>query len=116
MPDRFSDRSPDHPSDDDLRAEAAFSAERSPSGIGAAVALSGFGDGDHFWQCLVTDGEDWQYIRVIGVGLSPSPDLSSEDIEQGIARFAATLPESNRLRALLNANPLHVDRRGSVSD
>jgi hypothetical protein len=116
MPDRFSDRSPDHPSEDELRAHATFRAQRSASGVGAAVARSGFGDGAHFWDCLVTDGQDWQFIRVRGVDLSPTPDLGTEDVEQGIERFATTLPESDRLQALLNANPLHVDRSGTVSD
>jgi hypothetical protein len=116
MPDRFSDRSPDHPSEDELRAHAAFQAERSASGIGAAVARSDYDGREHFWECLLTDGQDWQFIRVLGVDLSPSPDVSSEDIEQGIERFAATLPESSRLQALLDASPLHVDRSGNVSD
>jgi len=115
MPDRFSDRSPDHPSEDDLRAHAAFEARRSASRIGAAVARSGYRDGEHFWECIVSDGEDWHFIQVLGVDLGPSPDLATEDIERGIERFAATLQEPYRLGALLNANPLHVDRRGTVS-
>jgi hypothetical protein len=52
---------------------------------------------------------------VLGVDLGPSPDLAREDLEEGIERFAATLPDSFRLRALLSANPLHVDRSGTVS-
>ena len=115
MPDRFSDRSPDHPSEDDLRAHAVFEARRSASGIGAAVARSGYRDGGHFWECIVSDREEWHFIEVLGVDFGPSPDVPPEDIEQGIQRFAATLPESYRLRALLNASPLHVDRRGTVS-
>jgi len=116
MPDRFSDRSPDHPSDEDLRAHAAFAAPRSAGGVGVAVARSGYSDGEHFWECIVSDGEQWHFIRVLGADLSPSPGLASEDVEQGVERFAATLPESDRLPALLNANPLHVDRSGTVSD
>jgi hypothetical protein len=116
MPDRFSDRSPDHPSDQELRDDASFAAQRSASGIGAAVARSGSSDGEHFWECIVSDGQEWHFIRVLGVDLGPAPDVSSPDIEQGIERFAATLPESYRLDALLNANPLHVDRSGAVSD
>jgi hypothetical protein len=92
MPDRFSDRSPDHPSEDDLRAHAAFGARRSESGIGAAVARSGYSDGEPFWECIVSDGEEWHFIRVLGVDLGPYPDLAGEDVEQGIERFAATLP------------------------
>jgi hypothetical protein len=115
MPDRFGDRSPDHPSEDDLRAHAAFEARRSASGIGAAVARSGYRDGEHFWECIVSDGEEWHFIRVLAVDLGSSPDLATEDIERGIERFAATLPERYRLGALLNATPLHVDRRATVS-
>jgi hypothetical protein len=55
-------------------------------------------------------------IRVLGVDLGRSPGLASEDIERGIEQFAATLPESYRLSALLNGNPLHIDRSGTVSD
>lgn len=115
MPDRFSERSPDQPSEDDLRAHAVFEARRSASGIGAAIVRSGYGDGEHFWECIVSDGEEWHFIRVLGVDFGPSPDLAPEDIEQGIERFAATLPESYRLGTLLNANPLHVDQHGTVS-
>ena len=114
MPDRFSDRSPDRTSEDDLRAHAAFQARHSASGIGAAVARSGQDDGEHFWECIISDGEEWHFIRVLGVDLGSFPDLMGEDIEQGIARFAATLPQANRLRALLNASPLHVERSGTV--
>jgi hypothetical protein len=115
MPDWFSDRSPDRPSEDDLRAHAVFEAHRSASGIGAAVARSGYSDGAYFWECIVSDDEEWHFIRLLGVDLGPSPGVASEDIERGIARFAATLPDLYRLRALLNANPLHVDRSGTVS-
>jgi hypothetical protein len=114
MPDRFSDRSPDHPSEDELHDHAAFEAGRSASGIGAAVARSGYGDGEHFWECIVTDGKEWHFIRVLGIDLGPAPDLASVDIEQGIERFAGTLPESYRLGTLVNASPLHVDRSGAV--
>jgi hypothetical protein len=115
MPDRFSDASPDRPSDDDLREQAAFAAGRSPSGIGAAVTHSGYSNGEHFWEVIVSDGRQWQFIRVLGADLGPTPDLAGEDIAQGIEAFAATLPQSDRLYALLNANPLHVNRSGAVS-
>ena len=71
MTDRFSDRSPDYPSEDDLRAHAAFEARRSASGIGAAVARAGARDGEHFWECIVSDGEEWHFIRVLGVDFRP---------------------------------------------
>jgi hypothetical protein len=115
MPDRFSDRSPDRPSEDDLRAHAAFEAGRSESGIGAAVTQAGYSDGELFWECIVSDGQEWHFIRVLGVDLPPSEDLPTEDIEHGVERFAATLPPSDRLNALLSANPLHVDRNCTVS-
>ncbi|MBV8219141.1 MAG: hypothetical protein JO325_11805 [Solirubrobacterales bacterium] len=116
MPDRFSDRSPDRLSEDDLRAHAAFEAGRNASGIGAAVSQSGYSHGEHFWDCIVSDGQEWHFIRVLGVDLDPTADLPTEQIEQGIERFAAALPEPDRLRALLNANPLHVDRSGLVGN
>ncbi len=116
MPDRFSDRSPDRPSEDDLRVHAAFEAGRSASGIGAAVTQSGYTDGEPFWECIISDGQEWHFIQVLGVDLSPTPDLSTDQIELALERFAATFPESDRLRMLLNANPLHVDRSGTVSD
>jgi hypothetical protein len=115
MPDRSSDLGQDRVSEDDLRAHAGFEARRSASGIGASVARSGYSGGEHFWECIVSDGEEWHFIRVVGLDLGPSPDLTPEDIEQGIERFAATLAESYRLRTLLNANPLHADRRGTIS-
>src|SRR5262249_13255957 len=114
MPDRFSDRSPDRPSEDELRAHAAFEAGRSPSGIGAAVAQEGYNRGAPFWECIVSDGKEWHFIRVLGRDLAPYQDLPIEDIEHGIERFAATFPESDRLRLLLNADPLQVDRSGTV--
>src|ERR1700744_3827602 len=115
MPDRFSDDSPDSPSEDDLRAHAAFEARRSASGIGAAVARTAYTDDERSWECIVSDGKEWHFIRVLAVDLGPSTLLAPEDIEHGIERFAATLPDSYRLGALLNANPLHIDRSGTVT-
>ena len=68
------------------------------------------------WTCIVTDGREWHYVRVIGVNLPPFPNISLEQVEKGIERFAAMLPAQDRLRHLLNANPLHIDRDGTVSD
>jgi hypothetical protein len=116
VPDRFSDASPDVPPEDELRAHAAFNARQSASGIGAAVTRFSRSDGGHYWECIVSDGDEWHSIRVRGVDLGATPDLASQDIERGIERYAATLPESYRLAALVNANPLHVDRSGRVSD
>jgi hypothetical protein len=116
MPDRFSDRSPDVPSEDELRAHAAFNARQSASGIGAAVARFDRSESGHYWECIVSDADQWHFIRVLGVDLGSTPDLASEDIERGIETYAATLPDSYRLTALVNGNPLHVDRSGRVSD
>jgi hypothetical protein len=115
MPDRFSDSSPDAPSEDELRAHAAFRARQNASGIGAAVARFVRGEGDHYWECIVSDGDEWHFIRVVGLDPGSTPDLLSDDIERGIEQYAATLPESYRLNALPNVNPLHVDRGGSVN-
>ena len=97
-------------------AHAEFHARESTTGIGAAVVRSAFEGEGHVWECIVTDGHEWHYVRVVGPDLGPFPNLSAEDIEQGIERFAATLPAQNRIRHILNANPLHVDRAGMVSD
>lgn len=98
------------------RQHAEFHARESPSGIGAAVISSDIKRGTHVWECVVSDGREWHHIRVLGPDLGPYPNLSSEDVEEGISRFAQTLPQAARLRHLLNANPLHIDRHGDVSD
>jgi hypothetical protein len=101
-----------------FRAHAEFHARESPSGIGAAVIRSySDSDGDtHIWECVVSDGREWHYVQVRGPGLGPHPAISSEEVEEGIGRFAATLPSAYRIRHVLNANPLHIDRHGVVSD
>ncbi|HUA46213.1 MAG TPA: hypothetical protein VMA77_13370 [Solirubrobacteraceae bacterium] len=104
----------DQPDLEDVREHAAFHAGHSTSGIGASVVRAEYRDGHYVWECMVTDGAEWHYIEVIGD--EERPDLASEDIEQGIDRFAASLPSDNRLWELLNANPLHVDRSGQVRD
>jgi hypothetical protein len=101
---------------DEALAHAQFHARTGVSEIGSTVIRSGFKDSGHFWDCVVTDGREWHYIRVLGPGLEPFASFSSEDIESGIDRFAATLPSEGRLRALLNANPLHIDSSGEISD
>jgi hypothetical protein len=103
------------PTKDRLR-HAEFHARTGEAAIGASVAFSDFDDGSHIWDCVVTDGREWHYLRVIGSELGPYPQLSSEDVEQGIERFAVTLPRQDRLRHLLNANPLHIDPDGTVHD
>jgi hypothetical protein len=99
-------------------AHAELRARESPSGIGAAVVLSTYAERGHIWDCIVTDADtnEWHYIHVLGLELSPFPNIAPEDVEQGIERFAATLPEENRLLRLLNANPLHIDRDGNITD
>jgi len=99
------------------RAHAEYRALESATGIGAAVARSELDENlERVWNCVVTDGREWHYIRVEGRGLGPFPAISPEDVEQGIARFAAGLPSSFRLRALINANPLHLEPDGVVRD
>jgi hypothetical protein len=68
------------------------------------------------WDCIVTDGRESHYIRVLGPGLGQFPDISVDDIESGVERFAGTLPVQNRLYNLLNANPLHINANRNVSD
>jgi hypothetical protein len=108
--------SPDLAKTELYRAHAEFHARESPSGVGAAVITSRFKGGEHVWECIVSDGDEWHYVRVLGPDLGPFPNLSSEDVEHAIERFAATLPAPDRIRHLLNANPLHIDRDGNVAD
>ena len=106
-----------HPSPiDEYLAHAEFHARENQTGIGAAVVSSKYKDGTRIWNCVVSDGGEWHYIRVESTELGPFPNISTEDIEEGIIRFAARLPAGDRIRLLLNANPLHVDRTGAVRD
>jgi hypothetical protein len=98
------------------RAHAAFRARRNGIGIGATVVRSTSHESEHVWECIVTDGREWHYIRVLGSGLGPFPDIPVEAIESGIERFAGMLPAQNRIYNLLIANPLHIDRNRNVSD
>jgi hypothetical protein len=104
------------PGDEAYREHADFRARMSASGIGAAAVRSEFKDDRHVWECIVSDGRDWEYLTVIGEDLGPFPSVSAEDVERGVERFAGALPPAYRLRAVLNANPLHVDSHGVVSD
>ena len=97
------------------RAHAAFRARRNGIGIGATVVRSTSPESEHVWECIVTDGREWHYIRVLGSGLGPFPDIPVEAIESGIERFAGA-PAQNRTYNLLIANPLHIDRNRNVSD
>lgn len=98
-------------------AHAEYRARESTTGIGAAVTRSELDeDLERVWYCIVTDGREWHYIRVQARGLGPFPAISPDDVEEGIGRFARRLPSSFRLRALVNANPLHLDRNGVVRD
>jgi hypothetical protein len=104
-----------HP-EEEAREHARFHAQRSAAGIGAAVLRSGFTAGEHYWDCVVTDGEAWHYIRVIGRDVGPYPAFSAPQIGRAIERFVARLPPAYRLRGLINANPLHIDRSGAIDD
>jgi hypothetical protein len=94
----------------------AFRAGFSDTGIGAAVVSTEYRAGHRSWECIVGDPDEWHYVQVIGVDLGPFAGLPPEDIEDGIERFAATLPAAYRLRRLINLNPLHIDRHGTVRD
>jgi hypothetical protein len=98
------------------RAHAAFRARRNGIGIGAALVRSTSDESEHVWECIVIDGREWHYIRVLGPGLGQFPDIRVAEIESGIERFAGTLTAQNRIYNLLNANPLHIDRNRNVSD
>lgn len=106
----------DRPDSEEIREHAEFNAGAGTSGLGAAIVRAEYRSGEHVWECLVTDGQRSEYIEVIGTDVGSFPDLSSEQIEQGIDRFAATLPPADRLFELRNANPLHIDRSGQVTD
>jgi hypothetical protein len=95
---------------------AAFHARGNPSGIGAAVVEYAFEDGRHVWNTVVSDGREWRYVRVLGEQLAPFQKIPPAELERGIERFAETLPADYPLQRLLDANPLHVDRDGNVSD
>jgi hypothetical protein len=94
----------------------AFRARFSDTGIGAAVVTAKYKAGHRSWDCIAGDRDEWHYLQVIGVDLGPFAGLPPEDIEDGIERFAATLPAEYRLRRLINFNPLHIDRHGTVGD
>jgi hypothetical protein len=106
----------DRPDQDEVREHAEFNAGEGASGIGAAIVRAEYRNGQHVWECVVTDAREWHYIEVIGTDIGGFEELESDDIEQGIDRFAATLSPDYRLQALMNANPLHIDRSGRVSD
>ena len=92
----------------------AFRARVSDIGIGAAVVSARYEAGHRRWDCIVGDPDEWHYLWVIGVDLGPFAGLPPEDIEVGIERFGATLPAADRLRRLINFNPLRIDRHGIV--
>jgi hypothetical protein len=100
----------------ELREHAAFRAHTSTSGIGAGIVRSGLRDGEHFWECVVSNGHEWHYVQVLGRDLGRFQLLAAPEIERGIERFAARLPAQGRLWWLINANPLHIDRGGTVDD
>jgi hypothetical protein len=95
---------------------AGLRARESGAGIGAAVVEAGVRDGAHVWDCVVTDGAEWHYVRVVGRDLGPFQNIPPEVVEDGIERFAASLPAEGRLQFLLDANPLHIDAEGHVGD
>lgn len=94
----------------------AFRARCNDTGIGAAVVTAKYQTGHRRWDCIVGDGDKWHYVQVIGVDLGPFAGLPPEDIEDGIERFAASLPAEDRLHQLINFSPLHIDRQGTLGD
>ena len=104
------------PTTADAICHAEFHLREDGTGVGAAVVRSSFEHGQHVWDVIVCDADEWHYVRVLGSDLGPFANISTENIEQGIERFAATLPAGQRLRQLLNANPLHIGRDGKVHD
>ena len=94
----------------------AFRARFSNAAIGAAVVTARYEARHRSWDCIAGDRYEWHYLRVIGVDLGPFAGLPPEDIEDGIERFAATLPAEDRLHQLINFSPLHIDRHGTVDD
>jgi hypothetical protein len=105
-----------HPTPAEYLERAQLRAGESGTGIGAAVVRSTFEHDAHVWDAIVTDGRERHYVRILGEDLGAYPPLSPEDVELGVERFAATLPAQHRLRFLLDANPLHIDRAGQVTD
>jgi hypothetical protein len=95
----------------DARAHAEFQAMSNPSGIGVAVVRAYHQGDERAWQCVVGDGHAWHYIRVIGRGLGPLPNLGPADVEEAISLFSAALPKTSRLGHLVSASPLYIDRR-----
>jgi hypothetical protein len=94
----------------------AFRARCSGAGIGAAVVIAKCEAEHRIWDCIAGDSDEWHYLSVIGVDLGPFAAVPPEDIEDGIERFAATLPAEDRLHQLINFSPLHVDRHRTVGD
>jgi hypothetical protein len=100
----------------DARAHAEFQARRNCCGIGASVTRVSQDGEDRTWQCVISDGHNWHYIRLIGEGRGRFPNFSPVAVEESIYRFAESLPESGRLWHLLNANPLRMSPHGIVRD
>ena len=78
----------------DFRAHAEFHARESPSGIGAAVIHSTSENGEHVWECIVSDGRERHYVRVVGVDLPPFPSISTEQVEQGSSASPRRCPHA----------------------
>jgi hypothetical protein len=100
----------------DTLSHAEFHLREDGMGVGAAVVRSSFEHGERVWDVIVRDAQEWHYVRVLGSDLGPFPNISTENIEQEIERFAASLPAAQRLRQLLNASPLHIGRDRRVRD
>jgi hypothetical protein len=107
---------PRRPPTADALSHAGFHLREDGTGIGAAVVRSSFEHDERVWDVIVRDAEEWHYVRVLGFDLGPFSQISTENIEEGVERFAATLPAEQRLYQLVNASPLHIGRDGKVRD
>jgi hypothetical protein len=109
------ERSDDRESTEYYLTAAKARAAQSPSGIGAAVVRSEPGARGHTWQCVVTDGNEWHYVEVMGPEAGFSADIPDEDIETTVERFAEGLPEDYRLGGVVNASPLQFTPDGGAT-
>jgi hypothetical protein len=115
MSEADSDRSADRDPVEYYVESAKSRAAESGIGVGVAVVRSGYKDGHHLWECIVSDGNEWHYLDVVGEGLGQFEEFSPERIERGVEQFAAAEPAENRLQAVRNANPLHINEAAQVT-
>lgn len=74
----------------DSASRAEFHVREDGSGVGAVVVDSSLEHGERMWDVIVRQADECHYVRVLGSALAPFPTISTENIERGIERFAAT--------------------------